>query len=234
MATRPQPETLREPMSATVLRTLRTALLQGEIRPGERIRQEDIARRCGTSRIPVREALKQLQTEGLVTLTAHVGARAAWLDPAELNEIYLLREELETFALGRSVPLLDDSGQATLRDLTLEMAAVADAESPAEWIELDRKFHLLTYSAAGLPRLAQLIESLWDGTQQYRRAYVVLPERLALAHEEHVALVEAIVRRDVPDAVRLVRGHIQRARLELLDHAELFAAEPLGHPTRRA
>jgi DNA-binding GntR family transcriptional regulator len=221
-------------MSATVLRTLRTALLQGEIRPGERIRQEEIARQCGTSRIPVREALKQLQTEGLVTLTAHVGARAAWLDPAELNEIYLLREELETFAIGRSVPLLDDSTHATLRELTLAMAGVADAESPAAWIELDRKFHLLTYSAAGLPRLAQLIDGLWDGTQQYRHAYVVLPERLALAHEEHVALVEAIVRGDVQDAVRLIRGHIQRARLELLDHAELFSTERSGHPTTRS
>ena len=211
-------------MSDTVLRTLRTALLEGEIKPGERIRQEEVARQCGTSRIPVREALKQLQTEGLVTLTSHVGARAALLDPAELHEVYLLREVLEPFAMTLSVPRLDRSTHAQLRDCAAEMEDVADADTPAAWIELDKQFHLLSYSAAGLPRLAQLIESLWDSTQQYRRAYVRLPERLAVAHNEHSALVEAIARRDADDAAQLSLFHIRRTRLELDEHAELFSA----------
>ncbi len=213
-------------MSNTVLRTLRAALLDGGIKPGERIRQEEVARQCGTSRIPVREALKQLQTEGLVTLTSHVGARAAWLDPAELNEIYLLREVLEPFAISLSVPHLDRSTHAQLQGCAARMEDVADPGKPAAWIELDRQFHLLSYSAAGLPRLAQLIKSLWDSTQQYRRAYVRLPERLAVAHNEHSALVEAIVRRDVDDAAQLSLVHIRRTRLELAEHAELFQQRP--------
>lgn len=213
-----------EPMSNIVLRTLRTALLEGKIKPGERIRQEEVASHCGTSRIPVREALKQLQTEGLVTLTSHVGARAALLDPAELHEIYLLREVLEPFAMSLSVPNLDGSTHERLRGFAAQMETVADADTPAAWIELDRQFHLLSYSATGLPRLAQLIEGLWDGTQQYRRAYVRLPERLVLAHTEHAALVEAIIRRDVDDAVQLSLAHIRRTRLELDEHAEVFSA----------
>ena len=203
------------------------ALVDGEIKPGDRIRQDEVARACGTSRIPVREALKQLQTEGLVTLTAHVGARAAWLDPSELNEIYLLRELLEPFAIARSVPHLDPSVHARLRELAGEMEAVADADTPGAWIELDRQFHLLSYSAAGLPRLMQLIAGLWSGTQQYRRAYVRLPERLSLAHEEHAALVDAIVQREVSTAAELSLAHIQRTRLELDDHAELFSRDVL-------
>jgi DNA-binding GntR family transcriptional regulator len=215
----------REPMSDVVLRTLRTALVTGEVKPGERIRQEEIARRCGTSRIPVREALKQLQTEGLVTLTSHVGARAARLDPAELHEIYLLRELLEPFAISLSAPHLDQSLHDRLRQHADRMQDVADVNDPAAWIELDRQFHLTSYSAAGLPRLVQIIESLWDSTQQYRRAYVRLPERLAVAHIEHTALIEAIVRRDAAEAERLSLVHIRRTRLELDDHAELFSPE---------
>lgn len=221
----PGPETRREPKSEAVLRTLRTALVTGEIKPGERIRQEDVARMCGTSRIPVREALKQLQTEGLVTLTSHVGARAALLDPAELNEIYQLRELLEPFAISLSVPHLDESVYDRLRAYADRMENIANVNNPAAWIELDRQFHLTSYSAAGLPRLMQLIVSLWDGTQQYRRAYVRLPERLAVAHREHAALVEAIVRRDAAEAERLSLDHIRRTRLELDRHAELFSPE---------
>lgn len=204
---------------------LRADILKGRFKPGERIRQEAIARECGTSRIPVRQALHQLQNEGLVTLTSHVGARVADLNLAELDEIYQIRERLEPFALVQSIPHLRGRSVKKLRTLQEEMEAVADVKKPAKWIQLDREFHLNSYSAASLPRLMTMIEGLWNTTQQYRRAYAELPERLELAHAEHRLLLDAIERRDADDAARLGLAHIRRTRLTLDEHPEIFVSD---------
>lgn len=210
------------PLAATVADWLRVEILEGRLEPGERIRQERVASVCGTSRIPVREALNRLRDEGLVTLTTHVGARVARLDPAELNEIYLLRECLEPIALARSVPLLVVDDQQKLRGYIDEMERRADTRDPSQWVELDRKFHLGSYGGADLPRFRELIEGCWNQTQQYRRAYAQLRGSYDLAHMEHRLLLEAIQRRDVEDAVAISRMHIRRTRLALNEHAELF------------
>lgn len=210
------------PLAAIVARELREAILSGRLRPGERIRQERVAAELGTSRIPVREALQQLQSEGLVTVTSHVGARVATLDLSELDEIYLVRERLEPLALGQSVPLLGPEEHAVLGGY-IEQMEVRTGRVPRDWVEIDRRFHLMTYSAAPLSRLLQMIEGLWNASQQYRRAYTLLPERVELAQAEHRLLLEAICRKDPDDAERISLMHIRRTRLTLDQHAELFA-----------
>jgi DNA-binding GntR family transcriptional regulator len=181
-----------------------------------------VAREYGTSRIPVREALRHLASEGLVTLEPNVGARVARLDRAELDEIYLLREHLEPLAITQSAPHLSSKHLAELRRYAEEMEEVADPEDLTRWIELDRRFHLATFAGAPLPRLLRLIESFWNSTQQYRRAYTLLPRRLEIAHAEHRLLLEALERRDPEDAARLLQTHIRRTRLTLDEHLELF------------
>lgn len=210
------------PLADTVSSELRAAILDGQLRPGERIRQEDVARRFGMSRIPVREALRQLASEGLVVLEPHVGARVASLDLEELDEIYQLRERLEPFAIARSTPKLSDQQIEELRSLVKRMEEVADPEDLTRWLGLDRRFHLATFAGAPLPRLLGLIEGFWNATQQYRRVYTLLPERLALAHAEHRLLLEALERRDPDDAERILQTHIRRTRLTLEEHMELF------------
>src|SRR5829696_252732 len=103
-----------EPLANVVAGRLRKAILEGRLKPGERIRQETLAAEMGTSRIPVREALNRLQNEGLVTLTSHVGARVAQLRLSELDEIYQIRERLEPLAIAQSTPHLS---AAQLRDI---------------------------------------------------------------------------------------------------------------------
>jgi DNA-binding GntR family transcriptional regulator len=208
-----------------VVELLRREILEGERKPGERIRQEAVARACGTSRIPVRQALHQLQSEGLITWTAHVGARVAKLDLAELDEIYLIRERLEPLALAQSVPRLTDDQRNRLRGYVEQMESVANERNPSHWVSLDRDFHLSSYSAANMPRLLTMIEGLWNATQQYRRVYAGLPHRLDLAHAEHRLLIEAIERRDPDDAARLGLAHIRRTRLTLDRHPEIFEGE---------
>jgi DNA-binding GntR family transcriptional regulator len=210
------------PLAESVSRGLRNAILDGRLKPGERIRQESVAHQYGTSRIPVREALRHLESEGLVILEPHVGARVARLDRAELDEVYLLRERLEPLAIAQSVPHLSDSQLANIRLYVEEMERVADPEDLTRWIELDRRFHLATFAGAPLPRLIRLIEAFWNTTQQYRRAYTLLPRRLEIAHAEHRLLLEALERRDPADAERLLQTHIRRTRLTLDEHLELF------------
>jgi DNA-binding GntR family transcriptional regulator len=176
----------------------------------------------GTSRIPVREALNRLQNEGLVTLTSHVGARVAQLDLAELDEVYRIRERLEPLAIAQSTPGLTDAQLEDLAAYVDAMEAAADVEDPSRWVDLDRRFHLASYAGAHMPRLLEMIEGLWNATQQYRRAYTRLPERFALAHAEHRLILEALERHDAQNAELLSLMHIRRTRLTLDEHTELF------------
>ena len=194
---------------------IRSEIVEGRLSPGERIRQEAVARQCNTSRMPVREALKRLQEEGLVTHISHVGARVASLEIAELDEIYLLREQLEPLALAESIPRLSSDDHERLSRYALEMEACGDPDDPSRWVSLDRSFHLTTYSAAEMPQLLEIIDGLWNRTQHYRRVYSRLPERFAIAHMEHRLLLEAIVRPDPEAAAALSRLHIRRTRLAL-------------------
>jgi DNA-binding GntR family transcriptional regulator len=212
----------RQPLAASVADWIRNEIVQGNLKPGDRIKQEAIAEACGTSRIPVREALNRLTNEGLVTLTSHVGARVARLDRAELHEIYLLRERLEPFALAQSVPHLNAATRRKLRDYVAELESLADPRDPSRWVEVDRQFHLATYAGASLPQFVELIEGLWNRTQQYRRAYTRLPQAFELAHLEHQLLLDAIERRDPGDAESVATIHIRRTRSTLGEHSELF------------
>lgn len=199
---------------------IRNEIVEGRLAPGERIRQEAVARQCNTSRMPVREALKRLHDEGLVTHVSHVGARVATLDIAELDEIYLLREQLEPLALAESILRLTSEDHERLHEYVLEMEACADPDDPSRWVSIDRHFHLMTYSGARMPQLLEIIDGLWNRTQHYRRAYTRLPDRFEIAHMEHRLLLEAIVRRDPETAAAISRVHIRRTRLALDSESE--------------
>lgn len=200
---------------------LRRAILAGEFAPGERMRQEVIATQFGASRLPVREALRILQSDGLVTLVANSGAWVSQLDERECAESYEIRERLEPLLLRESMRGLTADDIATMRDLAEEMERKPEVET---FLRLDREFHLLSYSRAETVLLSSLIERLWNTTQHYRRAFAVLVgvDGRRVVHFEHFLLVDAIERGDAEDAQRVLGGHIRRTRLELAHHPELF------------
>ena len=124
------------PMSRDIAANLRQAILEGRIEPGERIRQESIAEASGVSRIPVREALRQLENEGLITHVPHAGARVSRHDPQEMLELYLLRESLEPLLLSHSVVNLTDT---QLGELHESMDRVRAVETDVQtWLLEDR------------------------------------------------------------------------------------------------
>ena len=203
--------------SLRVAAWLRAAILSGEIGPGERIRQEEIAERLGASRLPVREALRMLEAEGLTELEPRKGARVPELTAAEIDVLYQMRERLEPLALAQSMPHL---GAADLARLAVLEDAIEAGPGVAEFLALDREFHLLTYSGCAFGQLRTAVTRLWNSTQHHRRLFVTLagPSRRWVITAEHRLLLDAITRQDAVDAERCLRGHIRRTRTELARH----------------
>jgi len=205
-----------------IAETLRVEILSGALTPGQRLRQEDIAERFGASRQPVRDALRLLEGEGLVTLVANSGAWVSKLSEKECAEAYQIRERLEPLLLSASLPHLTDAKIARLTALVAEIEQSNDLES---FLRLDREFHLLSYSGAAPGMLSEMVERLWNTTQHYRRAFrtVVEPASSNITNFEHRLILDAIVRKDSNQAERALEGHIRRTRIELAEHKEIFA-----------
>jgi DNA-binding GntR family transcriptional regulator len=206
---------------------LRAAILDGRYLPGERIRQEELAARSGASRIPVREALRMLHSEGLVTLVANSGAWVSKLSLAQCSEMYLIRERLEPLLLRASMPKLSPEMTGRLNALADEMEAGAGVDA---FLRADREFHLTSYAGADSGQTWQIIHRMWNTTQHYRREFTKLAARsgmrdgpgLAVTHIEHRLLLDCIRRQDADDAERMLVTHIRRTRLELERHPEIF------------
>ncbi|MGF6432343.1 DNA-binding GntR family transcriptional regulator [Bradyrhizobium sp. USDA 4518] len=215
----------RRLMSERIASEIRSAVLSGEMRPGTRIRQELLAAHFGASRIPVREALKQLENEGLVVMAPNRGAWIADVNSEESIEIYKIREAVEPLAIGESVPNLTDEDIETLDRIVRELEQVTTLE---EYIQLDREFHLRTYSRARMPQLLAMVERFWNSTQHFRRQFVsetYAKDGFPFSDPQHVLIMDAIRARDVEAAQVLVRLHIRRTRV-VIQAKESGAAQP--------
>lgn len=201
--------------------SLRAAILDGSYQPGERIRQEDVAARSGASRIPVREALRMLAAEGLVTLVANSGAWVTRLTMAECAEIYQIRERLEPLLLRTSMPFLGEAAIDRLAELAGEMEETPGVDA---FMRADREFHLSSYAGAAPGETWHIIHRLWNTTQHYRREFTkrAAKDGLSVTHLEHRLLLDCLRRRDGDDAERVLVTHIRRTRLELQGHPEIF------------
>lgn len=212
-------------MSDRIASEIRNAVLSGEMRPGMRVRQELLAAHFGASRIPVREALKQLENEGLVVLAPNRGAWIADVNSKESIEIYKIREAVEPLAIGESVQHLTDEDIDTLDRIVRQLERVTTLE---EYIQLDREFHLRTYSRAKMPQLLAMVERFWNSTQHFRRQFVseaYAKDGLPFSDPQHLLLMDAIRARDIEASQVLVRLHIRRTRV-LIQSTEGGTAEP--------
>jgi DNA-binding GntR family transcriptional regulator len=210
------------PASQRVAAFLRRAILSGELPPGARIMQEEIAGSLGSSRLPVREALRMVEAEGLVVLKPNTGAWVSRMDLAECENTYKIRERLEPLALAESIPNLTASAVARLERIQDEIESGTDVD---QFLSLDRELHLSTYAGCANDQLTSMIKRFWNTTQHYRRAYTRLaaPAGRQLIHYEHRLIIAAIKQEDITDAERFLAAHIRRTRLALVRHPELFA-----------
>ena len=196
-----------KPTPEEVTRRLRDAIGQGRLRPGLRLTQEELAARMGVSRMPVREALRRLESEGLITTLPNCGARVAALTAAELAEIYEMRVALETLAIRAAAPLYPSTLFAELRDLLVRMDDGVD--DVQDFLILNKRFHDRLYGCADRPILLQTIENLRLRSDRYLALFSVTEASTGHAQDDHWAILRAIERGDLPAACSVLTRHLQ-------------------------
>jgi DNA-binding GntR family transcriptional regulator len=210
--------------SQRIANTLREEILAGDLPPGTWLRQDDLAARLGSSRLPVREALRILESEGLTESLPNRGARVPTLDLHDVHTYYRMREWLEPLTLVESLAHLSDEQIGRMERIQDEIEHNSDVN---RFLVLDREFHMTSYEACPSSHLLSTTVRLWNATQHYRRAFMLLTgpdrsDRLTLVNAEHRLILDAVRRRDAEDAERFLAGHIRRTRVELTKHPELF------------
>jgi DNA-binding GntR family transcriptional regulator len=189
---------------------LRRAIVAGELRPGRRVPQEEIAARIGISVVPVREALRVLEGEGQLTYRPRRGYFVTDLHVDDLVEIYALRQLLEERAARHALMQLDDDGVSRIVRAAADCADVAGIGDVAQTLSANRRFHFAIFDACGQPHLLKLIRTLWDSTEAYRALYYNTAEERAAALDAHDRIIDAV---QAGDGDRLVaeldahRGH---------------------------
>ena len=184
---------------------VRTRVISGQLPAGTRIDQDALAAEFSVSRMPVREALRQLGAEGFVTIVPHRGAIVTALSPAEVEEIYEIRAALEGVAARHASQTLTADDLERLRKV---LAAMRNEKQIDTWVALNAEFHNAINQASMRPRLLELIQRFREQSQPYIRLYVQRLHKSAQARKEHRAILEALADRDADRAETAVRAHL--------------------------
>jgi DNA-binding GntR family transcriptional regulator len=200
-----------------VRETLRRAILRGDLSGGARLIQSDLASELQVSTTPVREALRDLATEGLITLDRHRGGVVRELNWDDMEELCVIREQLEPLAVGMAVGGVSEQHLDEAEQLCDRMAGQSDL---ADWVELNRRFHFLFYEATGSARLSSILKGLEEAAAVYvAQAQRWHPEVRRRADADHRAFIQACRGRDREAALRAMQGH-SRIALETTDAHE--------------
>lgn len=195
----------RDTLHLKVCNIIREAILKGELKPGQRLKQSDLADAMGVSRMPIREALQKLEAEGLIKLEPHKGAVVKSIEVGDIEEIYALRTELEKMAVYQSVEHLTDEDHQQLTTLVEQMEATEDVD---EFIRYNIEFHRLLMKRSSWERLNSFISTLWNGLPQ--QTPHILKGQKETSNVEHRSILNAVLNRDKETAANLVSNHISR------------------------
>ncbi|MDO2948633.1 GntR family transcriptional regulator [Aeromonas simiae] len=196
-----------------VVDNLRARILSGELPAGAPLRQDALARELMVSRIPVREALMQLEAQGLVKFAAHRGAVVTALDAAAIDELFYLRALLEADTLFHAVDLMTEATFAEAESILAEFDQALESGTQVErWAELNHRFHATLYRAAGRPQALELIAQINLGCDRYVRFELLFAsDGVDKAEREHAQLLTLCRERRKHEAVVLLQRHIADA-----------------------
>ena len=207
---------------------LRSAIVGRDLRPGQRVLQEDIAERIGISVAPVREALRVLEQEGQVTYRPRRGYFVTELRFADLVEIYDLRQVLEERLARQALPALDVDAVERIVTAAQDHVDAAVRADIAAGLEANRRFHFGLLDAADSPHHLRVVRMLWDSTEAYRALYYNTVDERRAATDAHDRILAALRVRDADRLVAELDAHRARA-LDVL--REILEAEPTPGPT---
>jgi DNA-binding GntR family transcriptional regulator len=201
-----------------VYRTLRDAIVKCELRPGERLVIDDLARRLEVSSIPVREALQLLQSEGLALMVPHVGATVAPISRESVTEVFTVMEGLESVAARAAAERARPEDLDALAEIVTAMDRALATEAHEHWAELNTRFHATISRLTAMPLLQEMMERVLDRWDRVRRFFFagVLVHRARQAQKEHHELLEAMRAKDWARLEETIREHNRGA---LADYA---------------
>tara|TARA_R110000850_G_scaffold181387_2_gene306735 strand:+ start:682 stop:1416 length:735 start_codon:yes stop_codon:yes gene_type:complete len=207
----------RQSLPETLAESLRERILNGEFKEGEPLIQESIASEYGVSRMPVREAFRQLEAAGLIATRIHRGAIVTSITAEQISELFDLRAMLECHLLEHSIPNMTDEHFQTTRDILKRLEDAYHQGEVASWGTLNWEFHCSLYAAANLTQTLTILQSINVQTERYSRLQLVLTNAIEDAEVEHREIFRLCEKKDTINAVASLRNHILEARRKLLD-----------------
>ena len=200
----------RQSLPDAIAVQLRERILNGEFKDGDPIAQAAIAEEYEVSRMPVREALRQLEGQGLVVLKTHKGAIVTSMKKEKVSELFDLRALLECDILARALPHFGPSDTAAAQDFLGQLESAYHRRDTAEWGKLNWQFHRCLYLPANRPETLSIIEGINIQAERFIRVQLVMTGAIATAEREHRDLLSLCTERN-PTAVDYLRKHILEA-----------------------
>ncbi|GAV25578.1 GntR family transcriptional regulator [Carboxydothermus islandicus] len=206
-----------KPLRELVFETLREAIINGVLKPGERLMEVQLAEELGVSRTPVREAIRKLELEGFVVMIPRKGAYVAGISLKDVADVFEVRAALESLAAGLAAERITDEEIEELERVLVKQQSLAESDRLEDIIRADTDFHDVLYRASRNERLIQIVSHLREQIQRFRTASLSQPGRMRIALEEHKEIVEAIAERNVEKAQALAREHIENAEQSMIN-----------------
>lgn len=197
------------PLRDVVFNTLRQAILHGELKPGERLMEIQLANKLGVSRTPIREAIHKLEQEGLVLLIPRKGAVVAEITEKNVRDVLEVRIALEELAVKLACERMTEEGLADLKKAEATFKAVIGGSDISKVAAADEAFHDVIFNSTENSRLVLLLNNLREQMYRYRLEYLKRPEFHGLLLEEHKKIVERIEAKDQEDAMDVINRHIR-------------------------
>lgn len=205
-----------KPLREVVTETLREAIVNGVLKPGERLMEIQLAEELGVSRTPVRESIRKLELEGFVVMVPRRGTYVADLSIKDINEVYEIRTVLDVLAAGLAAERITEEEQEQLERILFQVGELVEANDIEKLIEVDSQFHDILYRASRNDRLVGIINNLREQFTRFRSISMKYPGRLKNTLEEHTRLVEAIAQRNPDLAQQVAREHMENSEQILL------------------
>lgn len=193
-------QTLRE----KILETIREAILRGSLKPGEKVAEPELAERFGISRTPIREAFRQLESEGYLTVIPRKGAVVASLSERDVEEFYAIKSILEGYAARMAAEKLSEKDIERLEGINEKLAQLAKEGDVKNFFRVHNEFHELFIRSAGNEKLLELIQQLMMKFNRLRMASLSLPGRMEISVQEHRKIIEAFREKAGDKADKLV------------------------------
>ena len=205
------------PLREVVFNTLRQAILRGELEPGERLMEIQLAEKLGVSRTPIREAIRKLELEGLVIMIPRRGAEVAEITEKSLRDVLEVRRALEELSVGLACDRITEEEIVKLKEAAKEFEATLESGDVTEYAEADVKFHDIIYLATDNQRLIQLLYNLREQMYRYRVEYLKRKEVHPILLKEHEYIIECIEKRDKEKAMEAICTHIENQEKTVSD-----------------